>query len=1332
MSNLNRFLSKWSILPEYQDAGLAIDPSKLSREQYQKLYDEGRVATYDKAADVYQPPVLPEVSISAKAPKSVTDFGRRFRKKLQEDNPSLAAQLFKLPVEAVAGLPQAAFTYLLDPEKNIVPSQALDVQNPYAAMAVDVVADPTNLVGLGVADDVLKVSGKLGKAGSKAGKYLTTETPVRNAWKLNPNRLNLEKKLAEENLVARQIFGDEAYESFLKQGPTTRPEIPESEMVQKWNSLKRMRQYNPDTQVEYNYVPLEGRGFEFPYFAQNKLWYGKDVVDNIQGFNRVDKKTFALPFGLRTSTGSRRVEIPFTGIQKRKDISFYGDRYIPEKTRERILVADPKGSDAFVHAGEKGIYEGLPSQEVNRVTLGRRVLKPGTEFSDPSQYTVYEPHWWEGYKQVPVNKPSSAGEVNDLVDLWRIQERGAKPMSELAAANKLGPLFNNQKAIQTFKDREKYFGQWFTKDKDDLDFYRSDREFRDPEIIQLQVPQSRLSEFQNYDKSLSRAPDREFVVPPEQQDLFKINKQQKGGLISKLGYKKNSPYKDSPFLEIDSNYITMDGVDQPLVLYPDGDSPMVVQPNSGNYLFPNSTSVTEVPLKEFKKGGLKSSQRDLVEWTNQKWRTKSGKPSHKTGERYLPEAAINALTDEEYRQTSRKKKADGSTGSVSKQPEKIADKVRPYRMKEGGSTVNQAGNYTKPGMRKRLFNQIMNSNTMGTPSGKWSARKAQLLAKKYKEQGGGYKEQGGLVDYYVDNTPVMLMMNGGCMECGGMVKYEGGGYVIKKGDTLSKVSKETGIALQDIIAANNIKDPNKVQIGQSLVLPTSSVPQKKENIEINPDSNSYTIKKNDSLGAIAKKYNVSVQDLAKANNIENVNKITTGQKINIPTAASPYSNKELVKTYKEQKKKENPKVPVTYDDKQLYRGLDESKINNEQVVLDHLKGKEPFVLIDKKTNTLKRYDKSGNIIGEMRVGLGSDKGDKFTINSKNKKVDRNTTPGGVYIVDEQNPNESYRHLYDNNILLLKSQAGLRQATSIHQVPSGSVKRDQWLADNNLTNDDFSNGCINCNKEQFEKYLKTVGAGEKVVILPEEEGNYFTVKNGALSFTTNKNKEFGQYNFTPKSKEYKPLTYNFNTDTEVKSKYVDALKNEKKKLMKDLNLTSDEYDELAKRAYGILGQESSFGFGSFNPLRDYKIEKWYTLAADDPEERKKRSLGLSQVRLSNVDPKFAEKYGIDTKTLYYPYQAALATMNVLADGLQAVRNPKIRDQYENMTPENVYDYVTTFYNKPETVRRGEASGKNTYVQNVNRNYQASESQPAMAKIKQYQQGGTVQSFLNKWL
>jgi hypothetical protein len=61
------------------------------------------------------------------------------------------------------------------------------------------------------------------------------------------------------------------------------------------------------------------------------------------------------------------------------------------------------------------------------------------------------------------------------------------------------------------------------------------------------------------------------------------------------------------------------------------------------------------------------------------------------------------------------------------------------QFKEGGG-VNAAGNYTKPSLRKKIVSQVKAAATHGTGAGQWSARKAQLVAKKYKAAGGGYKD----------------------------------------------------------------------------------------------------------------------------------------------------------------------------------------------------------------------------------------------------------------------------------------------------------------------------------------------------------------------------------------------------------------------------------------------------------------------------------------------------------------------------------------------------------------------------------------------------------------
>lgn len=77
---------------------------------------------------------------------------------------------------------------------------------------------------------------------------------------------------------------------------------------------------------------------------------------------------------------------------------------------------------------------------------------------------------------------------------------------------------------------------------------------------------------------------------------------------------------------------------------------------------------------------MKSPQKSLRDWGSQKWRTKSGKPSSKTGERYLPEAAIKALSPAEYAATTKAKREGKAKGKqFVQQPTKIAAKTAGYR-----------------------------------------------------------------------------------------------------------------------------------------------------------------------------------------------------------------------------------------------------------------------------------------------------------------------------------------------------------------------------------------------------------------------------------------------------------------------------------------------------------------------------------------------------------------------------------------------------------------------------------------------------------------------------
>ena len=84
------------------------------------------------------------------------------------------------------------------------------------------------------------------------------------------------------------------------------------------------------------------------------------------------------------------------------------------------------------------------------------------------------------------------------------------------------------------------------------------------------------------------------------------------------------------------------------------------------------------------------------------------------------------------------KKVAGKLRKASKAHAGQAKTLSAIKLNKGGSTVNKAGNYTKPTMRKNLFNRIKAGGKGGAP-GQWSARKAQMLAKQYKAKGGGYR-----------------------------------------------------------------------------------------------------------------------------------------------------------------------------------------------------------------------------------------------------------------------------------------------------------------------------------------------------------------------------------------------------------------------------------------------------------------------------------------------------------------------------------------------------------------------------------------------------------------
>lgn len=128
--------------------------------------------------------------------------------------------------------------------------------------------------------------------------------------------------------------------------------------------------------------------------------------------------------------------------------------------------------------------------------------------------------------------------------------------------------------------------------------------------------------------------------------------------------------------------------------------------------------------------GVKKARRDDTDFTQYK---EGGTVKAAGGGLYANIAAKRARGE--------KMRKAGSAGAPKKSDFVNAAKTASYA--EGGktkSTVNSAGNYTKPELRKRIFNAVKAEATAGTGAGEWSARKAQMVAQRYKKAGGGYRD----------------------------------------------------------------------------------------------------------------------------------------------------------------------------------------------------------------------------------------------------------------------------------------------------------------------------------------------------------------------------------------------------------------------------------------------------------------------------------------------------------------------------------------------------------------------------------------------------------------
>lgn len=393
--------------------------------------------------------------------------------------------------------------------------------------------------------------------------------------------------------------------------------------------------------------------------------------------------------------------------------------------------------------------------------------------------------------------------------------------------------------------------------------------------------------------------------------------------------------------------------------------------------------------------------------------------------------------------------------------------------------------------------------------------------------------------------------------------------------------------------------------------------------------------------------------------------------------------------------------------------------------------RENYIIVDKKNYTATVYSWDGKVVKEFEVGVGKLKSDVLLKRSYKKKEGQiESTTAGIYTINYRaNGHDSYRRVYNNRVFTL-SNDGLKDkgvgsgetGVALHQLPKGrSYNYRRGLLDRegvSDANNRFSQGCVNFREEDFDSLAECInGVGTKVYILPEDENNYMTVKNGQLHYTQ---KEYTG-NVPTTTTKNDPIA-----DIEITSKtdfggesvpMMQTLSDMKQELANAIGLDNDTYNELALMALGIAQQESEFGC---KDAKEYRIKefsvwgwnigqdlvnlnKWYNKNFKNEHVSKINSRGLTQMKLSCYTDKdvlrLLNKYGITENNLKEGENAAIATMIALGS-IYKNELPAIKEQMkkQNVTVNDAILYC--WQGKKSIIKNGNATpDQNEYIRKV---------------------------------
>lgn len=373
--------------------------------------------------------------------------------------------------------------------------------------------------------------------------------------------------------------------------------------------------------------------------------------------------------------------------------------------------------------------------------------------------------------------------------------------------------------------------------------------------------------------------------------------------------------------------------------------------------------------------------------------------------------------------------------------------------------------------------------------------------------------------------------------------------------------------------------------------------------------------------------------------------------------------------------------------------LDQEAINkkdNLDVIIESMKEEGSYIVVDKQHSMAHLYE-GDSLVSSYEVGTGKEKGDEQTKTVvKDGKVlwqeGNKQTGAGIYEVGGVG---TYKH---SPSYTLTNENGISVPTVLHETLSN---RKALFNNNNTEDNRMSYGCVNFQAQSLQDLgaRGVITEGSKVFILPDNPNNKFQLVDGDLKFVSSN----AEVNRSAVGYDVQDLVLKAKGVNSGGKEFLSTLSESKGALMQLYpTVSNDIYNQVAKIAYGIFGQESSFGtFGGVRGHLGYLKDEVAATFTD-----KDVSVGVTQIRLSSVNQKTRDAFNITTIADLKDdnKKAAAATMSLLLDIYENQIPASLKGDFKELLPLG-YSNRTEF---AKGVAGNSTVYNNAYVNNVTAN------------------------------